>query len=79
MTELHLSVDEQLAAQLTAEAAEHGLSVPDYVVAQLAARQEHGADEREQRALALSRVAYRRWNENGRPEEDAMSLDEVFG
>ncbi|WP_424215705.1 hypothetical protein ACN20G_26430 (plasmid) [Streptomyces sp. BI20] len=79
MTGLTLTVgDRQLAARIAESAAHHGLTVDEYAEGVLAAAQEHDAADRGQRATALARVAYRKWNVAGRPEEDTMSTADVF-
>lgn len=79
MTELTVSVDERLAAQVEESAARYGLPIDDYVASLLAAAETPGGADRAERATALARTSFRRWNEGGRSEEGAMSMTEVFG
>ncbi|MGB8947102.1 MAG: hypothetical protein WCD21_43750 [Streptomyces sp.] len=79
MTEVTVSVDERLAAQITESAARHGLSIEEYVTSVLAGTQTSDRPDRTERATMLARAAYRRWNAEGRPESDGMSMTQVFG
>ncbi|MEU1221383.1 hypothetical protein [Streptomyces microflavus] len=79
MTELTVSVDERLAAQVAESAAQYGLPVDDYVASVLAAAQAPGGADRVERATALARTGYQRWDAGGRSEAGAMSMAEVFG
>ncbi|MFD4483471.1 hypothetical protein ACFWPU_46300 [Streptomyces sp. NPDC058471] len=79
MTELTVSVNEHLAAQVAESAARHGLPIDEYVASVLAAAQASDEPDRTERSTMLARAAYRRWNADGRPETDAMTMDQVFG
>lgn len=79
MTELTVSVDERLAAQIAESAARHGLPIEEYVASVLAAAQTSDGPDRAERATMLARAAYRRWNAEGRPESDGMGMTQVFG
>ncbi|WP_143661271.1 hypothetical protein [Streptomyces pseudogriseolus] len=79
MTVLTVSVDDGLAAAVQEEARRHGLPVDDYVAAVLRAAQAPGGGDRDERALELARVSYARWDADGRPQDGAMSMAEVFG
>ncbi|MEU7228920.1 hypothetical protein [Streptomyces chrestomyceticus] len=79
MTELTVSIDDRLAEQVAESAAQHGLAVNDYVASVLAAAQAMKGTDRADRAAMLARFAYRQWDNEGRPEDGAMSMAEVFG
>jgi hypothetical protein len=64
------------------QAARVGLSPQEYVIRLLAADQSAAAGtraDRIERAGALAAVAYRAWTAAGRPEDGALTTDEVFG
>ncbi|RSS97244.1 hypothetical protein EF903_01605 [Streptomyces sp. WAC05292] len=79
MTVLTVNMDDALAGEVEEQAKRHGLPVPDYVTAVLRAAQTPGGRDREVLALELARGSYEQWNTAGRPETDAMTMDEVFG
>ncbi|MFB8026008.1 MULTISPECIES: hypothetical protein [unclassified Streptomyces] len=78
MTQLTVSVDEGLVAEVTKSADQHGLPVDEYVAAVLRAAQTPGV-AREELARELARGSYQTWDTAGRPEDGAMSMEEVFG
>ncbi|MER7759455.1 hypothetical protein [Streptomyces sp. NPDC097619] len=79
MTVLTVSVDPELAGRVEEQARRSGLQVDAYVVAVLRAAQGPEGADREALALELARGAYRRWESEGRSEDGAMTMDEVFG
>ncbi|MFC8537989.1 hypothetical protein ACFUJY_29315 [Streptomyces sp. NPDC057249] len=79
MTQLTVSVDDQLAGQVADSARRYGLPVDKYVEHVLRAAEAPGAPDREARATELARGALREWDAAGRSEHGAMSMSEVFG
>ncbi|MFJ5231276.1 hypothetical protein ACIQBJ_15430 [Kitasatospora sp. NPDC088391] len=69
-------MEADLAAWAEATAAKAGLSTAQYLAALVEADRLATAAER---AARLAAPAYLRWAADGRPTEDGLDLDEVFG
>lgn len=72
-----LLLDADLADWLEATAAKAGLSTAEYLTGLVAADRQHG--DALERAHRLAAPAYHAWVRAGRPTEDGLTLDEVFG
>ncbi|RKE23273.1 hypothetical protein [Streptomyces sp. TLI_171] len=69
-------MEADLAAWAEATAAKAGLSTAQYLAALVEADRRATAAER---AARLAAPAYQQWDADGRPTEDGLDLDEVFG
>lgn len=79
---IQLELPDQLEEYVAEQAARAGVSPQDYVIRLLAADRSAAAgtqEDRIDRASALAAVTYRAWNAAGRPEDGALTTDEVFG
>ncbi|MEV8534000.1 hypothetical protein [Streptomyces sp. NPDC051211] len=78
-TDLSVSVTGDAAVRVRTAAERAGLPVAAYVSQVLEAAAGGSPADREVRARAAARTGYQAWDRAGRPEDDGMSMDEVFG
>jgi hypothetical protein len=79
---LSAPLDDELAAYAQKEAGRAGLDLGEYLGRLIAADRAAAAgtpEEQRARADRMAAVAYQDWVAAGRPQEDAVSMDEVFG
>lgn len=69
-------LDDDLADWVEATAANAGLSVPEYLAGLVEADRRGTAVDRANR---LAAPVYQQWVDTGRPVDDGMTMDEVFG
>ncbi|MFD9685182.1 hypothetical protein ACFWXO_05400 [Kitasatospora sp. NPDC059088] len=69
-------LDGDLADWVEATAANAGLSVPEYLAGLVEADRSASAVDRANR---LAAPLYQRWVDTGRPVDDGLTIDEVFG
>ncbi|MFD7763574.1 hypothetical protein [Streptomyces microflavus] len=79
-TQLNTRVPEELAAAVRASASRAQMTIGDYVASVLEADQAavSSPDLRQARAQMHAAAAYRKWLANGKSEDGAMGMDEVF-